>query len=62
MTSKQQMVYPAEDAVKISFETKRDSMYMKALEFDKIAPGTPIDLVVFSVANPFAEKWRKMLH
>ena len=62
MTPNQDIVYPAENSVKISFETKRASMYVKAREFDKIPPETPIDLVVFSVENPFAKKWRKMLH
>jgi len=56
------MVYPSEDAVKISFESKRTSMYIKALLFDKISPETLPENVVFSIDNLFAEQWRKMLH
>jgi len=62
MVPENSVVYIAEDQAKIPFETKRMSMYNKALAFDQIAPGTPADLVSFSLANPYAEKWRKMLH
>jgi len=56
------MVYPSENAVKLSFEAKVTSMYVRAREFDKIPPETDAWNVVFSADNPFAAKWRKMLH
>jgi hypothetical protein len=62
MTFENKMVYPAENAAIVSFETKILSMYNKAREFDRIPPEVHSQNVVFSVGNPFAEKWRKMLN
>lgn len=62
MTSKQPMIPIAESDAKVSFEVRRASMYLKALNFDKIPPETLPEYVVFSSGNTFAEKWRKMLH
>lgn len=56
------MIYPAENTAKVSFETKRGFVYLKALDYDKIPPGTLPEIVSFSIGNPFAEQWRKMLH
>jgi len=62
MTLDNKMVYMAENAAIVSFETKKMSMYEKAREFDRIPPEIHSQDVVFSVGNPFAEKWRKMLN
>ena len=45
-----------------TLEAKRLTIYMQALEYDGIVPGTRPDLVVFTDGNPFAEQYRKLLH
>jgi len=45
-----------------TLEAKRLTIYMQALEYDGIVPGTRPELVVFTDGNPFADKYRKSLN
>ena len=49
-------------ADKNDFKFRMLEVYAKAMEFDGISPETPQALVVFTDGNPYAEKYRKMLH